>query len=155
MKKNLAMLLAAVALLLSACGGTTPGGQSSSIPASGQTETSAPRAAPAPPAGGDGIQFDSSAAIEETVLVDESDVKITATELKYTAYDVKLSLTIENNSSQNLSFHSGTLRYNCNSTNPIIWGCILCVFIGKIFAILLMFHLLFSAVNFLSIKIVS
>ena len=41
------------------------------------------------------------------------------------------------------------------STNPIIWGCILCVFIGKIFAILLMFHLLFSAVNFLSIKIVS
>lgn len=117
MKKNLAMLLAAVALLLSACGGTTPGGQSSSIPASGQTETSAPGAAPAPPAGGDGIQFDSSAAIEETVLVDESDVKITATELKYTAYDVKLSLTIENNSSQNLSFHSGTLRYNCNSVN--------------------------------------
>ena len=42
-----------------------------------------------------------------------------------------------------------------HSTNPIIWGCILCVFIGKIFAILLMFHLLFSAVNFLSIKIVS
>ena len=45
--------------------------------------------------------------------------------------------------------------HHSNSTNPIIWGCILCVFIGKIFAILLMFHLLFSAVNFLSIKIVS
>jgi len=55
--------------------------------------------------------------MEETVLVDESDVKITATGIKYTAYDVKLNLTIENNSSQDLSFHSGTLGYNCNSVN--------------------------------------
>ena len=53
--------------------------------------------------------------------------------------------------------HAGLRRFDghSHSTNPIIWGCILCVFIGKIFAILLMFHLLFSAVNFLSIKIVS
>ena len=49
--------------------------------------------------------------------MDESDVKITATNIKYTAYDVKLSLAIENNSSQDLSFYSGTAGYNCNSIN--------------------------------------
>lgn len=65
----------------------------------------------------DPVQFDPSATLEETVLVDESDVKITATGLKYTAYDVKLSLAIENNSDQNLSFYSGTLGYSCNSVN--------------------------------------
>jgi hypothetical protein len=63
------------------------------------------------------VQFDPAATIEEMVLVDESDVKITATGLKYTAYDVKLSLAIENNSSQDLSFYSGTSGYNCNSIN--------------------------------------
>ena len=42
-----------------------------------------------------------------------------------------------------------------HSTNPIIWGCIFCAFTGKIFANLLMLHLLFLAANFLSIKIVS
>lgn len=37
-----------------------------------------------------------------------------------------------------------------HSTNPVIWGCIFCAF-----ANLLIFHLLFLAANFLSIKIVS
>lgn len=109
MKKNLALLLAAIMLLLSACGGTTAGSPSASKTSSGRTEPSAP-AAPS-------IQFDPSADIKETVLVDENDVKITATGLKYTAYDVKLSLAIENNSDQDLSFHSGTLGYSCNSIN--------------------------------------
>lgn len=42
-----------------------------------------------------------------------------------------------------------------HSTNSIIWDCIFYVSTGKMFAILLMFHLLFLAVHFLSIKIVS
>lgn len=115
MKKKFAMLLAAVMLLLSACGGTTSGGQSSD--SSGQTDASVSSPTPSLPSGGGMVQFDPATTIEETVLVDESDIKITATGLKYTAYDVKLSLAIENNSSQDLSFHSGTLGYNCNSVN--------------------------------------
>ena len=104
-------------LLLSACGGTPSSGQSSSVSSSEQTDTSVSSPAPAQSAGGSVVQFDPTATIEETVLVDESDIKITATGLKYTAYDVKLSLAIENNSSQDLSFCSGTLGYNCNSVN--------------------------------------
>ena len=42
-----------------------------------------------------------------------------------------------------------------HSTNPIIWDCIFYVFMGKIFANLLMLHVLFSTTHFLSIKIVS
>ncbi|WP_160637376.1 catabolite control protein A [Pseudoflavonifractor sp. 60] len=114
MKKRFAILLAAV-MLLSACGGPTSPGTSSSesSASSGQTSVSASTQVP----GGNAVQFEPSATVEETVLVDESDVKITATGLKYTAYDVKLSLAIENNSDKNLSFYSGTLGYNCNSVN--------------------------------------
>lgn len=112
MKKNLIMMLAAITLLLSACGGTAPG-SSGSEPAG----TSVSSSTPAPPSGGGLAQFNPVATIEEMVLVDESDVKITATGLKCTAYDVKLSLAIENNSNQDLSFYSGTSGYNCNSIN--------------------------------------
>lgn len=112
MKKKLALSLVTV-MLLSACGSTAPEGASSS----GQPERSEPGTTSARPSGRDPVQFDSSATIEETVLVDENNVKITATELKCTAYDVKLSLTIENNSDQDLSFYSGTSGYNCNSIN--------------------------------------
>lgn len=47
------------------------------------------------------------------------------------------------------------LRFHSHSTNPIIWDCIFYVFTDKLFANLLMFHLLFLAAQFLSIKIVS
>lgn len=50
------------------------------------------------------------------------------------------------------TFNSKT---HSHSTNPIIWDCIFYVFTDKIFANLLMFHLLFLAAQFLSIKIVS
>lgn len=49
---------------------------------------------------------------------------------------------------------SGFCNYS-HSTNPIIWDCIFYVFTDKLFANLLMFHLLFLAAQFLSIKIVS
>lgn len=115
MKKKLAMFLATAMLLLPACGGPTSREESSS--SSGQTSASVSNSVPAQSDNGSIVQFDPSATIEETVLVDESDVKITATGIKYTAYDVKLSLAIENNSEQDLSFYSGTLGYSCNSIN--------------------------------------
>lgn len=61
--------------------------------------------------------FSDEASIKETVLVDEKDVKITATELVYGKYSPELKITIENNSDKNLSFSSATLSYNCNSIN--------------------------------------
>lgn len=112
MKKTLALSLAAI-LLLSACGTAEPGGE----PSSSSGQTGEPATGTQPATTGSGALFDPSATMEETVLVDESDVKITATGLKYTAYEVKVSLTIENNTDQELSFYSGTLGYSCNSIN--------------------------------------
>ena len=45
--------------------------------------------------------------------------------------------------------------FHSHTTNPIIWGCISYTLTGITFANLLIFYLLFLAVNFLSIKIVS
>lgn len=61
--------------------------------------------------------FRKNATLEETVLVDEEGVKITATGLNYTNYSVELELIIENNSGRDLSFISGSLGYSCNSVN--------------------------------------
>lgn len=114
MKKKLAMPLAAVMLLLSACGGPVSGGGFSSP---GQTDASGPSAVSAPSAGGNAIQFNPSATIEETVLVDESDVKITATDISYTNRAVEVNLSIENNTDKDLSFQSGMRNYHCSSIN--------------------------------------
>lgn len=62
-------------------------------------------------------EFFETAEIEETVMIDENDVKITAKGLKYTSYSVELELDIENNSDKALSFISGSLGYSCNSVN--------------------------------------
>ena len=57
------------------------------------------------------------ATIEETVLVDQDGVKITAEELTYTGNTPKLKLLIENTSDQKVKIYSGTLRYDANSVN--------------------------------------
>ena len=57
------------------------------------------------------------ATIDETVLVDENNIKITATELEYNTSSVDLKLKIENNTDKNLSFISNSLGYSCNSVN--------------------------------------
>ncbi len=62
-------------------------------------------------------KVNSTVNIEETVLVDQDDIKIIATELNYTDYSVDLNLVIENNSSKNLSFISGSMGYCCNAVN--------------------------------------
>ena len=54
--------------------------------------------------------FDTTATIQETVLYEENGVKITATGLECSLSQVALDLTIENNSSQDLSLlqcHTG------------------------------------------------
>ena len=65
-------------------------------------------------------EFKQTATISETVMVDENDVKITATGLNYQNYAFELELLIENNSTKDLSFVSGSMGYCCNSINGIM-----------------------------------
>lgn len=58
-----------------------------------------------------------TASLEETILVDENDIKITVTGMEYTEYDIKLKLMLENNSDKSLSFTSGSAGYSCNAVN--------------------------------------
>lgn len=118
MKKLKIFSLALATLLLAACGQSPQTAPTSQVSSAEETEYPQGTA----PSQADEAQdktepFSPTATMEETVLVDESDIKIIATNLAYTAYSVKLDLTIENNTMQNLSFHSGTLAYNCNSVN--------------------------------------
>lgn len=66
--------------------------------------------------------FDTSYNIEETVLVDENDVKITATGLTYTDYAVEVNLLLENNSDKNLSIYTGSIGYSPNAVNGYMLG---------------------------------
>lgn len=61
--------------------------------------------------------FKKGAEIEETVLYDENDIKITATDLSYTDYSAELNLVIENNGDEDLSFVTGSIGYSCCSIN--------------------------------------
>lgn len=61
--------------------------------------------------------FKTTATIEETVLYDENNVKITATGLNYTDYVAELNVMIENNGDKDLSFICNSVGYNCNAIN--------------------------------------
>lgn len=61
--------------------------------------------------------FNTNAHIAETLLVDENDIKIMATDLQYSDYSVDLHLVIENNSDTIRSIVSGSAGYSCNSIN--------------------------------------
>lgn len=61
--------------------------------------------------------FQRTATIEETVLVDEYDVRIIATGISYDSYSAKLGLIFENNSEKDICFTSGSIGYSCNSVN--------------------------------------
>ena len=63
------------------------------------------------------LEKEFSATIEETVMVDEMGVKITATELSYNSYQAQLSVTIENNTDKKLTFLSGTMGYPITFVN--------------------------------------
>lgn len=62
-------------------------------------------------------EFSSEATIEETILVDANNVKVTATGLNYTERAVEVNLLIENNSDRTLSFITGSVGYNWNAVN--------------------------------------
>lgn len=64
--------------------------------------------------------FHTTGTIEETVLYEENNVKITATEIEYQMGECNVGLTIENNSEEDLSFSSGTMGYSCNVINGIM-----------------------------------
>ena len=66
---------------------------------------------------GDWREFQKTAKIDETVLVDENDIRITAEGIEYTDYSLEIPLLIENNSQKNLSFVSNSIGYSCNSVN--------------------------------------
>ena len=62
-------------------------------------------------------EFYTQASIEETLLYNENNVKITANELTYSDYSADLSITIENNSDMELSLICGSAGYHVNSIN--------------------------------------
>ena len=109
MKRMLSLLLAAMLIFaLAACGDKPAEPEDSSKPA------------PKPSATETLDDFSTDATIEETVLVDDGGVLITATGLTYTNYSVDLALSIENNTDQDLTFTSNTLGYSCNSVNGMM-----------------------------------
>ena len=128
MRKIISLMLALLLVLsLAACGSTNEGGNT-------DTPTSTPSTDNRPEidSGDDGPQievepreFKKTATIEETVLVDENGVKITAKELTYGNYAAELTLVIENNSDKDLSFIANSIGYSCNSINgymvPDLW----------------------------------
>lgn len=120
MKRKFLSMLPVVALLviLAACNGSaTPNAPAEESP--GENSSSDNSNSGDQPTQADetlGL-FNVDATLEETVMVDEGGVKITATGLTYTDYSVDLDLTIENNSGKTLSFVSGSLGYSCNSIN--------------------------------------
>lgn len=62
-------------------------------------------------------RFDKNGKIEETVLIDQDNIKVTAKSLKYEDNEAKLELLLENNSGVNLTFISGSIGYSANSVN--------------------------------------
>ena len=56
-------------------------------------------------------KFSKKATIEEKVLYDKDNVKITATNLEYGEEAANLKLKIENNSKKKLTFSAGTMGY--------------------------------------------
>ncbi|OON87005.1 hypothetical protein BXO88_05550 [Oribacterium sp. C9] len=61
--------------------------------------------------------FKKDATIEETVLFDKNDLKITAISLTYGNYSADLGLKFENNSDKNMSFIAQSLGYSRNAIN--------------------------------------
>lgn len=62
-------------------------------------------------------EFSRKATIEEKVLYDKDNVKITATDLEYEEDAANLQLKIENNSKKKLTFSAGTMVYAVNAIN--------------------------------------
>lgn len=66
--------------------------------------------------------FDTTATVEETVIFENENVKITVNELSYERRAAILELTFENNTDKDLTFLCGTYGYCCNSVNGYMTG---------------------------------
>ncbi len=122
MRKIVSLLLALLLVLsLAACGNTNE--SNSNEPPTDTSTTDSELSDNETPTDDDSSidfeprEFKKTATIEETVLVDENGVKITATELTYGNYAAELTLIIENNSDKDLSFIANSVGYSCNSIN--------------------------------------
>lgn len=120
MRKIISLMLALLLVLsMAACGSTNEGGSTDASTGTPATD-SQPEANPSdddPQIEVEPREFKKTATIEETVLVDENGVKITAKELTYGNYAAELTLVIENNSEKDLSFIANSIGYSCNSIN--------------------------------------
>lgn len=122
--KRRAFCVLALLLGLSACGSGSAQSTASS-PASEKPEVKetepAPSAAPSKepaPAPEEAKTFEGKGTIEEnTVLVDEKDLRITAVKLAYSGSGAELEILMENNSAQKLTVKSGTDTDNPTSVN--------------------------------------
>lgn len=122
MKKLISLLLALLLTVSLAACGNTNNDTNTDAPASTPSSDSQPSGNETKPDDEPQIElksreFNKGATIEETVLVDENGVKITATELTYGNYAAELTLVIENNSDKDLSFIANSVGYSCNSIN--------------------------------------
>ena len=113
MKKRLSLILVTcmTVSLLAACGtdgktpaGTTDGQSEQTQPTTQAAQTTLP-------------ELSREAVIEETVLVDEEDVRITATSLTYGHNGIEVELLLENNSERELRFVSESIGYSVNAIN--------------------------------------
>lgn len=89
MKKKLSLLLVCCLILsmFAGCGNSAVSG--------GITSTPVPD------------EFDDSTTISETTIYDDNDILIKATELTYSSYALEIGISIENNSNEEYTFHSG------------------------------------------------
>lgn len=122
MKKSVALLIILCLILTAAgcgnakpaapepiasAGNTVPAEETAEVP---ETTHHAPLSTPLP-------TFEKTTTIEPTVLYQENNVTITATQLRCQNYSVDVELLIENNSSEPLTFICESLGYSCNSVN--------------------------------------
>lgn len=116
------LLIIALMLTLVSCSGNVGDTDTSSLPTDSQITVSDDDDTGNEPtnSNGSGVilgEFDRSATISETVLVDENDIFIKATGLTFNNYAVELELLIENNSQKDLSFICESIGYSRNSVN--------------------------------------
>ena len=116
MKKFVAIIMSVlmVLLLFAGCGAKDNSGEAGT---SGDVSESGTEPEEAAFDDSELLEFNNEGKISETVLYDESGLKVTATELEYFDGYAKLNLLLENNTEKDYTFYSGTMGYSCNSVN--------------------------------------